>query len=122
MSDSFEHNLDDHEDPLPGPTWIVGVLGAVLLSIVILGVTALFFNADTIEIDKKVVTREYPQFNDLKDQQLAQLQGPPRYVKVLENDSPVDTIVIPIDRAMQAYAERAAREQQTSAATSTAPR
>ena len=46
MHEVYEHNPGDHEDPLPGPTWILGILGSGLLGVVVLGVTALFFNAD----------------------------------------------------------------------------
>ena len=38
MSDHAEHNPGDHEDPLPGPTWIVTFLGVVLLAVIILGI------------------------------------------------------------------------------------
>lgn len=108
MSDNLEHNPGDHEDPLPGPTWIIGVLGAVLLAVVILGVTALFFNADARVVDQKVVEQPYPQFEALKQEQLARLQGPPRIVEVNENDKVVQSVVIPIELAMQKIAERSA--------------
>ena len=117
MSEVFEHNPGDHEDPLPGPTWIVGFLGAVLLAIVGLGLTALFFNADSRMVDEKVTDQIYPQFQSVKAEQLARIEGKPRRVEVSENDRNVMTVVIPIDRAMQLYAERASKEQTAFAAT-----
>jgi hypothetical protein len=111
MSDQFEHNLGDHEDPLPGPTWIIGILGSVLLAVVVLGVTALFFNADARMIDTKVMEQAYPQFETLKEAQLARLQGPPRKVEVVENDKVVETVVIPIEQAMQKLVAKASAEQ-----------
>jgi hypothetical protein len=111
MSEVFEHNIGDHEDPLPGPTWIIGILGVVLLSIIILGVTALFFNADTRMVDEKVTTQGYPQFESLKKEQLDRLAGPPRIVVVKENDKDVETVVIPIDDAMKMVADRSAKAQ-----------
>jgi|SoiMetStandDraft_5_1073268.scaffolds.fasta_scaffold517696_1 hypothetical protein len=107
MHEVYEHNPGDHEDPLPGPTWILGILGSVLLGVVVLGVTALFFNADERMISDKTQTATYPQFETLKEEQLAKLQGPPRKVEVNENDKVVETVVIPIDLAMQKVAERA---------------
>lgn len=108
MSDHAEHNIGDHEDPLPGPTWIIGVLGTVLLAVVILGVTALFFNADARVVDEKVIEQPYPQLEQMKQAQLAQLQGPPRIVEVNENDRKIETVVIPIELAMRKIAERSA--------------
>lgn len=111
MSEHDEHNPLDHEDPLPGPTWIIGILGSVLLVVVVLGVTALFFNADARMIDSKVMEQTYPQFETLKEGQLARLQGPPRRVEVVENDKVVESVVIPIEQAMQMFVARAAAAQ-----------
>jgi hypothetical protein len=108
MSDNLEHNIGDHEDPLPGPTWIIGILGSVLLAVVILGVTALFFNADARVVDEKVIDQTYPQFEVMKQAQLAKLQGPPRILEVNENERVVESVVIPIDVAMRKIAERSA--------------
>ena len=107
MSEVYEHNQGDHEDPLPGPTWIVSIVGTVLLVVIILGVTALFFNADTREIDVKVMTQQYQQYQSLRNEQLAKISGSPRIVEVIENDRKIETIVIPIERAMALYASRA---------------
>ena len=112
MEDHGEHNPGDHEDPLPGPTWIIGILGSVLMAVVVLGVTALFFNADTRMIDAKVVNADYAQVAELKQEQLAAIDGPPRKKEVLENDQKVETIVIPVNRAMEIYAERVAKAGQ----------
>jgi hypothetical protein len=111
MEDRGEHNPGDHEDPLPGPTWIIGILGTVLLSICILGITALFFNADTRMVDLKVVDADYPQVETMKSQQLRAIEGPARRKEIIENEQKVETIVIPIDEAMAKYAQRAAQEQ-----------
>ena len=118
MHDVYEHNPGDHEDPLPGPTWILTILGSVLLGVVVLGVTALFFNADERMVSDKTQAATYPQFESLKEAQLAKLEGQPRKVEVVnESDKVVETVVIPIDLAMQKIAERAA----TPPASGTAP-
>jgi hypothetical protein len=116
MHDVYEHNVGDHEDPLPGPTWILTILGSVLLLVVVLGVTALFFNADERMVDDKTQLATYPQFENLKAEQLARIHGPPRRVEIVENDRVVDTVVIPIEIAMEKIAERAGRSAGTSAA------
>lgn len=106
MSDTFEHNPGDHEDPLSGPTWIVGFLGAVLLAVIILGITALYYNANHQEFVRKVVDRDPHELDKLRAEQLAQLEGPIRYVEVMEkndkgDDVLVKSLVIPISEAMQ---------------------
>jgi hypothetical protein len=106
MSDIYEHNSGDHEDPLPGPTWVIGILGSVLLGVVVLGVTALFFNADSRMVDDKVMSSAYPEYQDLKAEQMAKIEGQPRMVQINENDQVVDTVVIPIDQAMARIAQR----------------
>lgn len=107
MSDAYEHNPGDHEDPLPGPTWIIGILGTVLLGVVVLGVTALFFNADARMIERNVLANPYPELDALKAEQAARLAGPPRIVEVNENDRVIETVVIPIEQAMEKIAQRA---------------
>lgn len=104
MSDVYEHNIGDHEDPLPGPTWIIGILGTVLLGVVVLGVTALFFNADARMVEEKVMAAPYPELDSLLQAQEAKLEGPPRIVEVNENDRVIETVVIPIEQAMEKIA------------------
>ena len=101
MSDSFEHNPNDHEDPLPGPTWIVGILGAVLLSVIMLGLTALYYNAQSEEDEHKVIQRDPMELENLRRSQQAVLAGQPRIVEVKENEQTMQHVVIPIDQAME---------------------
>lgn len=110
MSDTFEHNPSDHEDPLPGPTWIVGVLGAVLLTVIMLGLTALYYNADAREEAEKYVERDNAALLELQAQQHAVLQAGPRLREVSELDAQgnarvVQALSIPIDQAMRLVIE-----------------
>jgi len=106
MSEVYEHNPGDHEDPLPGPTWIVGILGAVLLAVIMLGLTALFYNAQAKEDDKKIVFKEPDEVIKLRESQNAILNGTPSLREVSETDAQgqthiVQALSIPIDQAMQ---------------------
>ena len=106
MSEVYEHNQGDHEDPLPGPTWIVGILGAVLLSVIMLGLTALFYNAQAKENDKKIINKEPEEIIRLRESQTAILTGTPSLREVSETDAQgqtriVQALAIPIDQAMQ---------------------
>jgi hypothetical protein len=112
MSDQFEHNPGDHEDPLSGPTWIVGFLGAVLLTVIILGITAVFYNAQQHEEVRKVVNRDPEELQKLRSAQVAQLHEPPRLMEVMEKNDKgdeklVEALVIPIDQAMKAVVNEA---------------
>ena len=44
MSDAYEHNPGDHEDPLAGPTWTLGITGIELFAVSVLGVAAIFYD------------------------------------------------------------------------------
>ncbi len=102
MSDFYEHNPGDHEDPAPGPTWLIGFIGVVLLVVVVLGVTALFFDTETEEAAVNVLQTKALDLEELKALQLARLEGPARWeVEIKEGTVASRRIVIPIDEAMQ---------------------
>lgn len=109
MSEVFEHNPGDHDDPLAGPTYIVGLLGAVLLVVIVMGVTALFFNADDQEIVKKVVISDPAELDALRAQQQALLHASPHWENYTENDKPVKALIIPISQAMELTAKEYAQ-------------
>ena len=107
MSEVFEHNLGDHEDPLTGPTWIVAFLGAVLLTVITLGLTALFYNAQAQEQQQKVVLRDPQELENLLTHQREQIMGNPRWVEQqvtvegAEKPQLSRSLVIPISQAME---------------------
>ena len=107
MSEVFEHNLGDHEDPLTGPTWIVAFLGAVLLTVITLGLTALFYNAQAQEQQQKVVLRDAQELENLLTHQREQIMGNPRWVEQqvtvegAEKPQLSRSLVIPINQAME---------------------
>ena len=110
MTEVFEHNPGDHEDPLPGPTWMVGLLGTVLLTVIMLGLTALYYNAEHQEDTIKVIQRDPAELENLRAVQFARLTGEPRLEeRIAENFQVVEEIVIPIDEAMRLVVEEAGR-------------
>jgi hypothetical protein len=121
MSEVFEHNLGDHEDPLTGPTWIVGFLGAVLLTVITLGLTALFYNAKRDEEQAKVIHRDPMELLNLQSEQHARIADPPRWVereiRVEGSEKPqvVRTLTIPIDHAMQLVVNEQGQQTQAPA-------
>ena len=75
MSDVFEHNPGDHEDPLTGPSWYVGLVGGLILVATLLGLTALYYNMVTEEEVEKVINTGRDEFDDLRREQSIHLTG-----------------------------------------------
>lgn len=46
----------DQEDPTPGPLWVVGLAGAVLTLVTVLGVTSIYYAAERAEVQHKVMS------------------------------------------------------------------
>src|SRR5688572_11056808 len=119
MDQSLEHNPGDHEDPLSGPTWMVAFLGAVLLAVIMLGLTALYYNAKTQEETVKVITRDPDELVKLREQQSAQIHGPSRYVEEIvtvegsEEGKRERALVIPIEQAMELVVKEAGASPDT---------
>ena len=107
MSDLYEHNPGDHEDPLTGPTWIIGFLGAVLLSVIVLGLTALLYTAQRKEDQIKVISQNPQELEQLRTSQIAQITAAPRWVEESvkvegqNEEQTVRALTVPIDQAME---------------------
>jgi hypothetical protein len=117
MTDTYEHNPNDHEDPVAGPTWTVSIVGAVLFVVSVLGVAALYYNVvSEEEVAKRYEdppadeTRQKPltDLQQLDREQLARLDGPVRIERRVE--VPEGALVIPIDQAMELIIEEAGQE------------
>ncbi len=109
MSDVYEHNPDDHEDPLTGPTLMVGGLGAVALVAILLVLTALYYNAKADEVEEQVVLQERREVRDLHDEQAQVLQVAGQWVDRDDGGQTIRAYIIPIDRAMELIVEEADR-------------
>ena len=108
MAESYEHNLGDHEDPLPGPTWTVGIVGGVALAVSLLGVSALLYDMMGEERQVKILDAEVPTAVEvLHAQQLQRLQGPPRLELRPGNLEGEASLVIPIEDAMRLVVQEA---------------
>jgi hypothetical protein len=110
MSEIFEHNQGDHEDPLAGPTWTVGAIGVVLLIVICLGTAAIFYSVIASELDRKVIDQPQIQLEQNRAENLARLDGPVRYELRPENPEGERSLVIPINQAMTAMVEETQSE------------
>ncbi|MCZ6835582.1 MAG: hypothetical protein O7G85_07395 [Planctomycetota bacterium] len=100
MSDIVEHNPNDHEDPLAGPTWLISILGAVLLIVTVLGLIALYNTVWDAEEDLKIVEADAQEVQDMMKAQHLRLEIPHQ----VRYEEEVAT-VLPIEDAMRLIAE-----------------
>jgi hypothetical protein len=115
MTDVYEHNPRDHEDPLPGPTWTVLITGCALLAVVVLGVTSVYWGVRDLEFDTKVaqetINESSPELVEYRVAQLARLDGSARRELRLENPEGEESLVIPLEDAMGLLLREAAESQ-----------
>lgn len=105
----YEHNPGDHEDPVAGPTWLMALVGTILLVVIIFGLTAMYYNAQAEQTRVQMYEREPYELRRYKQQQQDLLAGEPRWVSEEVNGEEVQRYVIPIDRAMDLVASESAR-------------
>jgi hypothetical protein len=101
MSDVFDHNPSEPDDPAAAATWVVSLVGVLLLVATILGVTAIYYNVKATEVEEAVLALPYKTVETMRSRQEALLQGPPRRVTRVDETGEVEVLVIPIDRAME---------------------
>ncbi len=101
MTQDHEHNPRDHEDPTPGLTWLMGLVGVLLLVVFVLGITALYYNVRAEMFQRQVVSAERLEVQELRREQEALLAGPPRFVERDEQGETVTAFIIPIEQAME---------------------
>lgn len=113
MSDHFEHNANDHEDPDAGSTWTVGFVGAFLVPATMLGVAALTYSiidehrAAMAEEAGPVVT----EVDALRTAQTTRLQADPHRELRPENLDGSESLVIPLSEAIELYVAEASTAQ-----------
>lgn len=107
MSDVYEHNPGDHEDPQGGATWLVGIVGTVLFIIIIMGVTALLKATVAETTDAVIIATEPVELQQVLERDQKRLYSDPRVIEYVDVDGNEQTrIAIPIDRAIELTAEQ----------------
>ncbi len=106
MSDAFEHNPGDHEDPMSGPTWLIGFIGTIILIVIVLAVTALLKFTETDAQEQLLVAPDLAELVEIRSRDTARLSGEPRVVEFLDVQGNRSTrLVIPIEEAVQHVAD-----------------
>ncbi|MBX3374013.1 MAG: hypothetical protein KF817_09265 [Phycisphaeraceae bacterium] len=111
MSDHSEHNPSDHEDPLAGPTWTVGIAGILLLAALVLGGTALTYQVRGREQARVQVAPAVAAVEALRAEQRGRLAGPARRELRDDSESGEPALVIPIDAAIDLVVRDAAGQR-----------
>ncbi len=93
-----------YEDPNVPLSAVVGLVGAVLLFVVIVGLQALFYSMQRKEMAKKVTSQPYQALQQLDADQLERLNS---YGWVNQAKGVVH---IPIDRAMEMVASERSKD------------
>ena len=101
MSEIFEHNPDDHEDPRAGLTWLLGLIGTLTLVITMLAIWALYYNMKRVQVEQTVLAPVRQDVAELRQRQEGLLAGPPRWITVDVQGEPVRRYVVQIERAME---------------------
>ena len=111
MSQVYEHNPGDHEDPAPGMTWMMGIIGMLILIVIYFGITAVYRDSQTFDDAEKYQAEAEKPAEAVKRAAMEQINT--------KDWHPVDNAegvrenrwTIPIDRAMDLMAEQLRRDQ-----------
>ena len=95
-------SMSSNGDPNTSTTILVGIVGAILVFVTIVGLEALFYNAEQAENVAKVYQRDPEELTRLRADQIEQLHG----YRWIDRDKGV--VAIPIDRAMDLIVREAA--------------
>lgn len=102
MSEELQHGhaaAADEDDPRGSATFLVGLIGAIVVLVVVLGLETLYYRTVERENERKVLAEQPEQLRHLQAEQLRMLNEY-RWV-----DQPNQVVAIPIERAMQLVAE-----------------
>jgi hypothetical protein len=100
MTEIYEHNPGDHEDPVPSSTWMVGLVGSIVLVIIMLGLTALTYNMHSTEFVAVNEAMAPKELKELTEQQQQRLQS------WWQDKADPNHCGMPIERAMELFVQQ----------------
>ena len=102
-----KHNIHDHEDPSAGYTWMIGLVGTVLLVVTVLATAALYYNVQAAQNKESVIEPTRIDVKKLRAKQLQVLSNTPHWVEREDESGEIKRyLAIPIDRAIQLVIEQ----------------
>jgi len=75
VTEGFEHNPGDHEDPRAGITWFIGSVGMMMLAVTMLAVWALYYNVKADQVETAVVLPIREDVVELQRRQAANVRA-----------------------------------------------
>jgi len=104
-----QHLAGDQEDPSGGPTWVIGIAGAILTAVTVLAVSALYYWAERQEQHHTVVTVRSQEAEIRRAAAAAALMSDPHWEQWTDADGVIageKTLVVPIDVARDVVKKR----------------
>jgi hypothetical protein len=91
------------DDPEPGRTWTVSLVGIIILAALIIAISVIYFRTEQAEVNAKVIEPEYLALKDLRAAQEALLASGGTY-RIEIGGAEVERKRIPVVEAMRLMA------------------
>ena len=95
------------DDPEAGQTWLVSLIGIILLTAVVIALSVMYFKTEQTEVDLKVIEPQYLALEDLKLKQMELLGSSGAYSLDIAG-KPVERQRIPVAQAIKLVSQNAA--------------
>ena len=88
------------DDPEAGQTWLVSLIGIIILTAVVIALSVMYFKTEQTEVDLKVIEPQYIALEDLKLKQMELLSSSGTYSLDIAG-KPVERQRIPVAEAIK---------------------
>jgi hypothetical protein len=95
------------DDPEAGQTWVVSLIGIIILTAVVIALSVMYFKTEQTEVDLKVIEPQYIALEDLKLKQMELLSSSGTYSLDIAG-KPVERQRIPVAQAIKLVAQNSA--------------
>jgi hypothetical protein len=95
------------DDPEAGQTWLVSLIGIIILTAVVIALSVMYFKTEQTEVDLKVIEPQYTALEDLKLKQMELLGSSGSYSLDIAG-KPVERQRIPVAEAIKMVSQNAA--------------
>ena len=95
------------DDPEAGQTWLVSLIGIIILTAVVIALSVMYFKTEQTEVDLKVIEPQYAALEDLKLKQMELLGSSGSYSLDIAG-KPVERQRIPVTEAIKLVSQNAA--------------
>ena len=95
------------DDPEAGQTWLVSLIGIIILTAVVIALSVMYFKTEQTEVDLKVIEPQYIALEDLKLKQMELLGSSGNYSLDIAG-KPVERQRIPVAEAIKLVAQNSA--------------